>query len=142
MQRKIYDICQEISDPYGDRKYTEYHHPIYAAAGKLRACFDPLCAEWNWHPMEEKLATIRLFLKFISFNELVESYCYSERREYVVQAVPDAIFLLASYLPEAADYYLKNPRCEDHARYRGYPTIERLVDKAEEIADKALGSCN
>jgi leucyl-tRNA synthetase len=87
--------------------------------------------------MEEKLATIRLFMKFVSFRELVESYRVTEKREYVLQALPDALFVvLASFIPEAAEFYTEDRQCQEHARMRGRPTIDRFIEKAEEIAEK------
>jgi len=129
----ISELIQSI-DPSGS-----YNHPLRTAWSKLRSCFDPLCAEWQWHPLEEKLQIIHTFMDYdVSFEQLVESYCVTEKRDYVIMAVPDAIYYLASYLPEAASYYMTSPRCEEHKHQRGIPTFNAVLDKAEEIIQQNL----
>lgn len=89
-------------------------------SGGLRAIFDPCCAEWDWLSIDEKISILRQFMRRVSFEVIVESYCLSweksVKKEYVLQEVPEAICKLAEHLPEAAEYYVASHRCKAHWR--------------------------
>lgn len=111
-------------------------------SGGLRAIFDPFCAEWDWVPMDEKLGILRQFMRKVSFEVIVESYCLSwensVKKEYVLQEVPEAIYKLAEYMPEAAKYYIASSRCQSHWRRAGEPNLTDFLNKANDIADRNL----
>ena len=133
-----------------DGSYTVNKSPLWICMSRssgLRAIFDPYCAEWVWLPIDEKISILRQFMSRVSFEVIVESYCLSweksVKKEYVLQEVPEAIYRLTEYLPEAAEYYVASPRCQTHWRRRGgiwnaEPTLNDFLNKANDIVDRNL----
>lgn len=136
----LMDLIRRLDDDYAIPKSPLWN--CMSKSNHLRAIFDPLCAEWNWLQMDEKLGILRQFMTQTSFEVIVESYCMTERREYVIQEVPEAIYILAKHLPEAAEYYLRSSRCQNHWRRAGEPNLEEVLNKASDIADRNLNNGN
>jgi hypothetical protein len=79
--------------------------------GGWRGLFDPYCAEWQEADLRQKAGVLRLLMQHRTFPQLVAIFLNSERREYIRQDVPCAIFKLMDHLPEAKEFFLNDPIC-------------------------------
>lgn len=132
--RTLNEICDEIAHcELGD----VFSHPIFEAKSNLRGCFDPLSWEWGNLSYTSKIITIRMFLDYISFEELVVAYKMSERREYVLRELPNAIDYLSEYIPEVAKY-AQGHAVQDDMGFGISLSDRQILAKANEIADKYI----
>jgi hypothetical protein len=95
------------------------HEEIDTALNKAqgwRGLLDPFCAEWDDSDLEQKAAVFRMLMQYRPFPELIDLYMHSERRLYVKQDLPCAIFKLMEVLPEARDFFYTSPYCT-HSPY-------------------------
>jgi len=141
MARNLYEICDE---GFKDRSFSLKN---YSILNIIRACFNPYHSLHEFYSISQKLEAIELFLKFVSFEELVESYCAAENREYVLESLPNVILTLSCFLPAAAEYYKNDEHCKKHSleyneRFKDYSlaSTRRITfeKKAEEIIGRHL----
>lgn len=127
-------------------------------SGGLRAIFDPFCAEWDWVPMDEKLGILRQFMRNVSFEVIVESYCLSwENSVKKDRSIQYRISKIITKVDErnGVSYYQDFTECNLDDAFDAlldYSNRQKRIKKdsdiywnliaaAEKIAEKHLGQC-
>jgi len=103
-------LSELVLQMHNDRKQID------AALNRVQGCrglFDPFCDEWHDSGIHEKVGVFRMLTKYRTFEQIIDLYLATEKRPYIIQDLPCAIFKVMEYIPEAKAYFFSNPRCTD-----------------------------
>lgn len=83
-----------------------------------RGLLDPFSAEWHDFELPQKAGVLRMLMQYRTFTEIIDLYLRTEKREYITQDLPCAIFKLMEHLPEAQQFFYHDKRCTESPYYQ------------------------